>query len=97
MSTIERINQLTAERLALYGQASNGHRGEREVLRRIDQITVELELLWDERRQERAGRKEGIDLLVDRAYEETYGPGYEETISPLPVSEAEKAPASLAA
>ena len=96
-NTIERINQLTAERLALYGQASNGQRGDPEVIRRIQEITVELQRLWDQRRQERAGRKDGIDALVDQVYRSTYGGDYEEAISPLPVSEPKKTSAPLAA
>jgi hypothetical protein len=96
-NTIERINQLTAERLALYGQASNGRRGDPEVIRRIQEITVELQRLWDQRRQERAGRRDGIDALVDHAYRVAYGERYEEAISPLPVAEPKKTSAALAA
>ena len=84
LATIDRINAFSAERLALYRQASNGHRGDPEVIRRIQEITIELERLWDQRRRERAGRKDGIDLLVDQAYRAAYGRGYEEAISPLP-------------
>jgi len=45
---------------------------------RIEQIDGELDLLWEQRRRERAGRRDGIDLLVHRAYERTYGADYEE-------------------
>lgn len=86
-ATMERINQLSAERSRLFGQASNGRRGDPKVLLSIHQLDLELERLWDERRRERAGRRDGIDLLVDRAYEETYGSDYEEAVSPLPVAE----------
>ena len=96
-NTIERINQLTAERLALYGQASSGQRGDPEGRARIAGISAELERLWDLRRQERAGRRDGIDALVDQVYRSTYGGDYEEAISPLPVSEPKKTSAPLAA
>src|SRR3989304_4454231 len=95
-NTIERINQLTAERLALYGQASNGHRGDPEVRARIAGISAEPGHLRGQRPQGRAGRRDGIDLLVDHAYRAAYGARYEEAISPLPVAE-EKTPARLAA
>src|SRR3989337_2039670 len=95
-NTIERINRLTAERLDLYRQASNGQRGDPEVRARIAGISAELQRLLAQRRQERAGRRDGIDALVDHAYRAAYGERYEEAISPLPVAD-EKTPARLAA
>ena len=89
-STIDRINQLSAERSRLFLQAANGHRGDSKVLLRIHQLDAELERLWDERRRERAGRRDGIDLLVDRAYQETYGRDFEDAVSPPAVSEADE-------
>jgi hypothetical protein len=65
--TIDRINQLSEERLRLTCEATNGHRGDPAVLQRIAAISRELEALWEERRRERAGRREGIDQLVDNA------------------------------
>ncbi len=77
MKTIERINQLAAERARLFREATNGHRGDQNVLVRVSVIDQELERLWDQRRIERAGRAEGIDRLIDRQYEQMYGPGEE--------------------
>jgi hypothetical protein len=88
-NTIDRINQLTEERLALYRQASNGLRGNAEVRARIAAISAELERLWDQRRQERAGHRDGIDLFVDAVYRSTYGRDYEESIAPSTVGEPE--------
>jgi len=88
-TTIERINELSAERGRLYRQAGNGRRGDAEVLQRIKEITDEINRLWEERRTELAGRREGIDLLVDRAYQDAYGRSYEETVFPTPVAEPE--------
>ncbi len=72
-TTIDLINQLSAERARLYREASNGHRGDREVLARVHALDAEIGRLWDVRRQEKAVRRDDIDRLVDRAYEETYG------------------------
>ena len=74
MKTIERINELAAERARLFGTASNGGRGDVAVLTKIAVIDGELERLWDLRRTERAGRAEGIDRLIDSNYERLYGP-----------------------
>ena len=87
-TTMNSINQLTRERLELYRQASNGHRGDADVLRRIQAIDRELKELWERRRHERAGRVEGIDAVIDAAYRSTYGRSYEEAYRPLPVAEA---------
>ncbi len=99
LGTMERINELSVERGRLYRQAGNGRRGDAEVLRRIKQLSDEIDRLWAERRIELAGRREGIDLLVDHVYQETYGRGYEEVVFPTPVAEPEDArkPARLAA
>lgn len=88
-STIERINALTEERLALYRQASDGKRGDPEVRGRIAAISGELERLWEARRHERAVERDPIDRLVDAAYARTYGRNYEEAITPSPVAEPE--------
>jgi len=90
-TTIERINALTDERLALYRQASNGRRGDLEVRGRIAGISTELERLWDVRRQERAVERDPIDRLVDAAYARTYGRDYEEILAPSTVGEPEDA------
>ena len=87
MTTIDRINQLSSERTTLYAQASNGRRGNKTILRRIHEIDAELRPLWERRRQEKAHRRDGIDLLVDRAYAKVYGRDFENAVSPLPVSE----------
>lgn len=98
-TTIQRINELSAERGRLYRLAGDGRRGDVAVLRRIKELSQEIGRLWEQRRVERAGRIEGIDLLVDRSYQEAYGRGYEEAVFPTPVAEPEDArqPARLAA
>lgn len=85
--TINRINQLSAERMQLYQEAASGGRTDGLTVIRIRHVSDELEALWEERRRERAGRLEGIDLVVHRAYEQTYGPRYEDAISPPTVGE----------
>ncbi len=96
-TTIDRLNQLSAERSKLYRLASNGHRGDPDIRRRTDEITHELEILWERRRQERAGRLEGIDLLVARAYERLYGSDFDGAVAPLRVGSTEDEAATLAA
>ncbi len=91
MTTEDRINQLSAERAKLYRLASNGHRGDEEVHLRIREMSGQIESLWEQRRQERAGTKEGIDLIVQRSYERTYGRGFEDAVAPPRVSEEEEA------
>jgi hypothetical protein len=88
-TTIDRINELSAEGSRLYREAGDGRRGDAALLRRIKEISLELERLWDLRRQERVGRREGIDLLVDASYEAAYGRDYEESVAPTPVAEPE--------
>jgi hypothetical protein len=85
--TIDRINQLSAERGRLYLQATNGHRGDPDVLARVHALDAELKRLWDIRRQEKAVQRDVIDRLVDRAYAQTYGRGYEDAVSPPKVAE----------
>lgn len=90
MNTIDRINQLTRERLELYRKASNGLQGDPEVLRRIAEINGELERLWAQRRREQAGAPpQGIDRIIDAAYRRAYGPTYEDAFGPQPVASAE--------
>ena len=85
--TMERINQLSAERSRWYAQATNGHR--RESVRRVREVSQELEVLWDRRREELAGHRDVIELLVDRAYERVYGAGFDDVVGPARVDEPE--------
>jgi hypothetical protein len=86
MTTIDRINQLSAERTRLYSRAGNGRRGDTALLQLIHDIDAELKDLWERRRQERAGRPEGIDLLVERSYEQAYGRSFDDAVAPVPVA-----------
>ncbi len=88
-TTMERINEFSAQRSKLYRLALNGHLGDPNVRQRIDKLTRELEALWERRRQERAGRREGIDLLVDRVYEGLYGSDSDDAVAPPLVSATE--------
>ena len=97
VTTMGRINQLAEERSRLYRQASNGRRADPTLRQRLLEINRELDALWDQRRQERTGRREGIDLLVDQEYERLYGHDYEDAIKPLHVDDAEEETAVLAA
>ena len=96
-TTIVRINELSAERTKLYGLTSNGHSGDPAMLHRIGDMSRELEQLWEQRRQERAGRRDGIDLLIEHEYERPYGTGFEEVAVPLMVAVTEDEPALVAA
>lgn len=87
---LDLINRLSTERGTFYRLAANGHRGDRTVLRRIHETGQQLEELWELRRRERLGQREGIDLLIDRAYEATYGP--EDAPPPACVGEDEDYP-----
>ncbi len=78
--TMDRINQLSAERSKLYALAANGRRGESGP--RIREVGQELEVLWDRRRKELAGYRDAIELLVDRAYERVYGSGFDDVARP---------------
>jgi hypothetical protein len=98
-TTIDRINELSAERARLFRQAVNGRRGDADVLRRVKEVSEEIDRLEELRRAELAGRRQGIDLLVDSVYQHAYGRDYEETVFPTPVAEPEagREPARLAA
>jgi hypothetical protein len=74
MNTIQRINQLSAERSRLFARAGDGSGSRLESLARVHAIDAELERLWEQRRHERAGRLEGIDALIEASYIERYGP-----------------------
>ncbi len=94
--TLAQINELASERSRLYGLAGTGG-ADADARHRIVEIGSELEALWEHRRQEKAARRDGIDLLVDREYERIYGSGYEDAVRPVPVAEAEEETAVLAA
>lgn len=83
-NVLNRINRLSAERTELYRRAGNGRLSGSALRRRIDELDGELEALWEQRRRERAGRLEGIDLLLHRAYESLYGKDFD--MIPIPVS-----------
>ena len=87
MTTIERIDQLSNERTRLYQIALDSRRGDRELKQRVAKITGELDQLWDLRRRERVGKLDGIDLLVERSYVQTYGENYRDAVAPLDVEE----------
>jgi hypothetical protein len=74
MDTMERINQLAAERARLFRSAGNGSRGDATVMTKVAIIDAELERLWAQRRAERAGRTDGIDRIIEAQYERVYGP-----------------------
>ncbi len=86
--TMERINQLTAERAGLFSRASNGARGDRTTFLRIHELDRELATLWEQRRRERSNRPDDIDRLIDLHYARTYGRGYEDSVAPAAVAEA---------
>ena len=92
-----RINQLSAERSELYRQRGNGRRRDANVLRRMQEVGRELDGLWGERRRERIGRLDGIDLLVDRAYTRAYGEDYDDAVAPPRVAASEDKAVTLAA
>lgn len=96
-TTIDRINQLSAERTRLYRLASSDHLGDQDIRRRIAEVTGELERLWNRRRQERAGRLEGIDLVVERAYQRVYGDDFDNAVAPPRVGRAEDEALTVAA
>lgn len=95
--TINRINLLASERTRLYQRAGGGGRTDARSVARIQQVSRELETLWDQRRRERTGRLEGVDLIVHRAYEQAYGRRYEDAISPPTVAESEDDAVEVAA
>ena len=85
---LEQINQVTAERARLYGLADRGAAHASNRLR-IAEISQELSNLWDDRRRERTGHLDGIDLLIDQEYRRIYGSAYDEVVRPPAVAEAE--------
>lgn len=93
-ATLERINQLSAERQHLYVEAGTGHTGRGN---RIGDLTRELDTLWELRRRERVGQADGIDLLVERSYAQLYGEDFAEVVSPPSVADGEDKDVSLAA
>ena len=86
--TMERINTLTAQRAEFYRAALNGGGGA-GVRQQIKNLTAELADLWDRRREERVGRLEGVDLLVERSYAQLYGKSYQDALAPARVSKTE--------
>lgn len=91
----DEIDQLSGERALLYRETANGRHGDRQAIARIQEISRALEALWAQRRQQRAGRLEGIELMVDRAYASVYGEHYDHSEGPL--SESVRTDRSLAA
>ncbi len=97
MTSLERINQLTQERSQLY-QIQDGRRRNPAFKSLIAKIGGELDRLWNQRRTERAGQREGNDLLIERSYERAYGPGFDDAVSPAAVeSEVDDVAVTLAA
>ena len=93
-ATLERINQLSAERQHLYSEAGARTTGRGQ---RIGDLTAELDTLWEARRRERVGQAEGIDLLVERAYAQLYGEDFAEVVAPPTVADREDKDVTLAA
>jgi len=65
--TLERINYLASEKLNIYLKASRGGLTE-EDRSRLQAIERELADLWDQRRRELAGRRDLLELWVERSY-----------------------------
>ena len=65
--TLERINYLANEKLNIYLKASRGGLTE-EDRSRLQAIERELADLWDQRRRELAGRRDMLELWVERSY-----------------------------
>jgi hypothetical protein len=84
-TTMDLINKLSAERSELYRLAGNGRRGDTDIRQRIQDISDELDKLWEQRRKELVGRREGIDGFIDRVYERLYGRDYENAVAPIRV------------
>ena len=96
-ATIDRINDLSGKRSRLYSAAGSGRATKSGVLQRIGALTSELDELWELRRAERAGRREGVDLLIERSYQQLYGRNVDDVISPPSVADAEHQKVPLAA
>ena len=97
MTTMQRINELSAERSQLYRLADRYRRNDTAVRNRTQEIDHEIDALWAERRRERAGRHEGIDLYIDRAYQRIYGRDYDNVVAPQGVDAIENEEAGVAA
>ncbi len=95
-TTIDRIDQLSDQRSRLYRIALDSRRGDEELKQHIQEITAELDQLWDLRRRERIGKLDGIDLLVERSYVQAYGKGYRDAVAPAAVEEEGQAVALVA-
>ena len=95
--TMPRINELSKERGELFRLATNGHRGDPEIQRRVAEVTAELDGLWDLRRRERVGRKGAIDRLIDGVYQRLYGDDYDAAVSPPRVDAEEGTSPAVAA
>lgn len=97
MTSLERINQLTQERSQLY-RLQDGQRRSPAFRSLITKIGSELSALWDQRREERAGQRERIDLLIERSYERAYGTDFDDAVSPVAVeSEVDDVAVTVAA
>ena len=97
MTTMERIHELSAERSRLYRLVDGDRRRDATVRSRTQDLDREIDALWVERRRERAGQHEGIDLFVDRAYQRIYGPDYDDVVAPHRVDAIEEEKAGVAA
>ena len=87
-ATIDRINRLTNERARLYSVAMGGRPKKQNVHERISVLTSELDSLWEQRRIERVGHSEGIDLLVEQSYKQVYGSNVNDVVAPPSLAEA---------
>lgn len=65
--TLERINRLANEKLNIYLRASHGGLSEEDRLR-LQSIERELADLWEQRRRELAGKRDIIELWIERSY-----------------------------
>ncbi len=84
-TTMDLINKLSAERAGLYRLAGNGRSSDTDVRHRIQDISTELDKLWEKRRKELVGHREGIDGFIDRVYERLYGRDYDNVVAPVRV------------
>ncbi|HIQ06060.1 MAG TPA: DUF2630 family protein [Anaerolineae bacterium] len=66
-TTMERINRLANERLALLLKASHEGLTEDDV-NHLHRLDAELAQLWDRRRTEMMGKVDALDLIVERSY-----------------------------
>lgn len=84
-TTMDLINKLSAERAELYRLAGNGRRSDTDIRQRIQDISTELDKLWEKRRRELVGHREGIDGFIDRIYERLYGRDFDNVVAPVRV------------